>query len=223
MSDLMKNNARGDESREGEFSLRFRLRIQKNNGHTGKLAVIMAYPAFAAEDPANEEAVSLSASYNTDIGHEGELQDIGEVSVVHLFPLCVGSSSKLADTLELFENEHGAEKLNRVLKHNRKVVATAIKEADYVVLAWGDTPKKVADYFYMNEALKALKTIKKAKKAKRVFVAGSALRKAALTQRGNPRQAGKAEEALSGLVEVGIDKLNRLFMIDQTAVAAASE
>lgn len=173
------------------------------------VTVILMNPSKANEQEADKTVEKLIQYF-----HANPL--VRTIKLVYLFPMYDPNSNKLHHQLDDIITYRSRKEMKKLIKHNHRVIETAIQASDEVVLGWGNSPEDFPATTYHAQVVRVLKLLRKNdevstyifhmlnNKAKAQTITGDRL----LTKAKNPVHPANGE--IVKTVQVDIDFLFRI-------------
>ncbi len=128
---------------------RYLLKIKLNNDFTNILTIAMMNPSKANEN-CSDDTINKMISFVFEKNLNSPVSNIGYINIINIFPAYEPNSGDVKEKLDEII-KYG--KLEYMQERNKIAFDTALSESNYVVLAWGDVPKKVKARFHSHEVL----------------------------------------------------------------------
>lgn len=164
---------------------RYLLKVKLKNNFTETLTIAMMNPSKADKDSSDETVNKvIQFVYEMNSIKESEINSIGYINIVNIFPAYELNSGKVKDKLERITED---DKLNLMQERNKGAFKNAVSESHKVVLAWGDVPSKVKAKHHNHEAIMMYELLIKYNLEDKTFVIKYKEYEQILTKKKRPR------------------------------------
>ncbi len=137
-----------------------------------------------------------------------KITQLGTLHILNVFPLYVSESKKLQGEINLVKEIIGDEKYEKLEQRNRRVIKNMIKhDTDYLVLAWGDPPKKMKGSYHQSQITPILNSIRKTNVPIYIFATENPT---LLTLKNQPRHISRNLHKIKGLYRCSISESNEI-------------
>lgn len=177
-------------------------RINDNDGY---VLYILMNPS-KADSIQSDRTINkiLTFTRNESMLKISKITGIGNVHIINLFSVYKTDSSQLNSILKMLGKQY-----EKVVKNNNMVIEDEIKNAKYIVLAWGNVPKNMDKDKHRHQVNKVYDFVRNANKMSSVFVLKvNNKSKNILTNDMYPRHPARAK--ILNLVKCEIDEKNVL-------------